>query len=203
MFKKSLALFLLIIFSAVYSPLTALADNEMTLSEFLRTTDDITAKYEYPGLIAINDVAGKKVLSAHTPIIIRCEDAITTRDIVNGSEVNFSVLNDITDSNGVILIKRGTPVTAQITFAKTKGMIGRSGELTISDFHTTAVDGSYVPLSGSISAKPDDKMTVSIVLSVLICPLFLLMRGEEAKVNVGTTKTAYTVGDTYIRSNLR
>lgn len=72
--------------------------------------------------------------------------------------------------------------------------------MAITDFHTTAVDGTYIPLSGSVSAKPDDKMTVSIVLSVLICPLFLLMKGDEAQVPAGTTKTAYTITDTYIKT---
>ena len=78
-------------------------------------------------------------------------------------------------------------------------MLGKSGEVTVSDFNTTAVDGTYVPLSGSVSAKPDDKMTISIVLGVLICPLFLLMRGDEAVVPAGTQKTAYTVNQVYIK----
>jgi hypothetical protein len=72
--------------------------------------------------------------------------------------------------------------------------------LTVTDFHTTAVDGTYIPLSGSISARPDDKMTVSIILSVLVCPLFLLMKGNEAQLTIGTAKTAYTVTDVYINT---
>ena len=144
--------------------------------------------------------SGKSVISAHTPIVIRCSETISTKDVVNGGEVNFSVVNDVKDSSGNILIKSGTPVTAQISFAKSKGLIGRSGEVTITDFHTTAVDGTYVPLSGSVSAKPDDSMVLSIVLSVLICPLFLLMKGDEAQVLVGTTKTAYTVADVYVKA---
>ena len=79
-------------------------------------------------------------------------------------------------------------------------MIGRSGEVTVTDFHTTAVDGTYVPLSGSVSARPDDKMTMSIVLSVLICPLFLLMKGEDAQVPAGSTKTAYTISEVHIKT---
>ena len=43
-------------------------------------------------------------------------------------------------------------------------------------------------------------MVLSIVLSVLICPLFLLMKGDEAQVLVGTTKTAYTVADVYVKA---
>ncbi len=181
------------------SPLSAeTKENKDSLYYFLKTTDKITAKNVYPNLIASAYSGGKSVLQAHTPILIKCEDTITTKDIVTGGTVTFSVVSDVKDNNGNVLIKTGSPVTAQISFAKDKGMIGRSGELTISDFHATAVDGTYVPLSGSVSAKPDDKMTLSIVLSVLICPLFLLMKGEEAQLPAGTQKTAYTITEVYI-----
>ena len=56
-----------------------------------------------------------------------------------------------------------------------------------------AVDNSYIPLSGSVSAKPDDKMVLSVCLGVLLCPLFLLMKGEDAQLQAGTQKTVYTV----------
>ncbi len=184
------------------SPLSAATVNTSneTLSDFIKNTDNISASYSYPSMKIASNVAGKTTLPAHTPIVIRCEETITTSDIVNDSMVNFSVVNDIKSSNGTILIKAGTPVTAQISFSRDKGLIGRSGQLTISDFHTTAVDGTYIPLSGSVSANPDDKMTLSIVLSVLVCPLFLLMKGDEARLPEGTTKTAYTVTETYIKA---
>ncbi len=182
------------------SPLSAeTKNNTNSLSDFLKTTDNVSARYTYPNLIASSYASGKSVLQAHTPILIKCEETITTKNIVTGGTVNFSVVADVKDSNGNILIKAGAPVTAQISFAKDKGMIGRSGEVTISDFHTNAVDGTYVPLSGSVSAKPEDKMTLSIVLSVLICPLFLLMKGEEAQLPAGTQKTAYTIAEVYVK----
>lgn len=117
-------------------------------------------------------------MASHTPIVIRNESTITTKDIVSGDSVNFSVVQDVRDSNGYVLIKHGTPVSANISFKK-QGMIGRSGEITVTDFHTTAVDGTYIPLSTTMSAHPDDKMVLSIVLSVCVCPLFLLMKGEK------------------------
>ncbi|MBR2069452.1 MAG: hypothetical protein IJ877_06805 [Candidatus Gastranaerophilales bacterium] len=199
--KKVIAWFLMMSFVSLHtSPLSFVATAEnMSLAEFLKTTDNIEASYSYPSMIATTNASGKSVLNAHTPIVIRCTETITTNDIVSGDTVNFAVVQDVRDSNGNILIKSGTPVTAQISFAKKQGMIGKSGEISINDFHTTAVDGSYVQLSGSVSACPEDQMTMSIVLSVLICPLFLLMKGDEARVPVGTTKTAYTVADVYIK----
>jgi len=171
-----------------------------SLYDFLKSEDEIKASYEYPSMKIASSSEGKVKLKAHTPITIRCDKEINTRDIVSGSEVKFSVLADVKDSNDMILIKAGSPVTAQISFARSKGMIGRSGEVTISDFHTVAVDGAYVPLSASVSAKAEDKTVLSIVLSVVICPLFLLLNGDDAQVSVGTTKTAYTVSDVYVNA---
>ena len=202
--KKTIASFLLVAFCSVFAtPITgsASANTETeTLYDFIKNTKEITASYTYPSMKLAAAGAGKSTLAAHTPIIIRCTETISTRDIVSGGEVNFAVVNDVKDASGNILIKAGSPVTAQISFVKTKGMIGRSGEVTVTDFHTTAVDGTYVPLSGSVSARPDDKMTLSIVLSVLVCPLFLLLKGDDAQVPAGTTKTAYTISEVHVKT---
>lgn len=201
--KKLISLGLVFSFLTLsVAPLSAeTPTGQESLYEFVKTTKNIKASYKYPSMKLVSNAPGKISLAPHTPIIIRCEETIRTKDVVSGGTVNFSVLNDVKSSNGTILIKAGAPVTAQISFARDKGMIGRSGELTVSDFHTTAVDGTYIPLSGSVSANPDDKMTLSIVLSVLICPLFLLMKGEDAQLPAGSTKTAYTITETFINAS--
>lgn len=197
--KKTIASALLVTLVAMfYAPMgskVSANDGQETLADFLKTTKHIEASYSYPSmkLAATNTLVNTSTLVAHTPIMIRCIDTITTNEVVNGSTVYFAVVQDVKDSHGRILIKAGTPATAQITFSKPKGRIGQSGEVTVSDFHTMAVDNSYIPLSGSVSAKPDDKMVLSVCLGVLLCPLFLLMKGEDAQLQAGTQKTVYTV----------
>ncbi len=202
--QKTISLFLLLTFCSMFSaPLGGFANtnlNKETLYDFIKNTKDITTSYTYPSMKLSSSGKGKSTIAAHTPIVIRCTETISTKDVISGGEVNFAVVSDIKDSAGNILIKAGTPVIAQISFSRAKGMIGRSGEVTVTDFHTTAVDGTYVPLSGSVSARPDDKMTTSIVLSVLVCPLFLLMKGDDAQVIAGTTKTAYTISEIHVKA---
>ncbi|MDD3236937.1 MAG: hypothetical protein PHV37_02425 [Candidatus Gastranaerophilales bacterium] len=201
--KKIISSFLLVtLVSLNAAPLSAESTRpDKSLYTFLKNTENIEASYKYPSIrISANNV-GKAKLPAHTPIMIKCEDTISTRDVVSGGTVIFSVLADVKSDSGLVLIKAGTPVTAEITFAKKKGMIGKSGELTVNDFHTNAVDGTYIPLSASVSSQPEDSMTTSIVLSVLICPLFLLMKGDEAQVPAGMTKPSYTVTDSYINTS--
>ena len=204
MFKKTVVLFLLTALISLFTqPLSrevSANTGNKTLGDFLKTTEKISASYAYPSIRLASNGAGKSVLPAHSPIIMRCDETISASNIHSGSSVNFSVVNDVKDEKGMILIKAGTPVSAQVVFAEDKGMIGRSGRITISDFHTTAVDGTYIPLSGSVSAQPDDKMVLSVVLSVVVCILFLLMRGQDANIAAGTTKTAYTIVKTYIEA---
>lgn len=202
--KRIVSSFLLMTFLSLFAtPLTGEAQvgtEQETLYDFLKSTKNIEASYSYPSMKLAAATTGGSTLAAHTPIVIRCTDTITTRDIVSGGTVDFAVVSDVKDANGKVLVKAGTPATAQITFSKPRGRIGQSGEVTVSDFHTIAVDGTYVPLSGSVSARPDDKMVLSVCLGILICPLFLLMRGEDAQLPAGTTKTVYTVTSTQIKA---
>lgn len=172
--------------------------NKETLKDFLQNTEKIDARYTYPSMPAQKNSTPKVILSAHTPVTLRNLYNISTDNIVSGTSVDFAVLADVRDRFGNTIIKAGTPATAQIIFAKQTGdNLGKAGKLEISDFHTKTVDGRYVPLSGSISSQGEDRMVLSIVLSVLICPLFLLMDGDDAVIPAGATKTAYTVSDLY------
>ncbi len=204
--KKMISSFLIFILITITSP-CALSNGtrEENLHQFLKTTENINAKITFPGMkIASNNIkpANAVKLQAMTPLTIRATQTISTRDIISGSTISFATVSDVKNEKGQILIRSNTPVTAQISFAKKKGCIGTAGDLTISDFHTTAVDGTYIPLVGNVNQKGDDKMVLSVVLSVLVCPLFLLMKGEDAQVPVGMTKPAYTAADVYVVPNL-
>lgn len=196
--KKVISLGLMLALFGLYMPAFSNVEGE-TLADFLKSTKRISVKQDFPNMTLAAASNGKSVIKGHTPVAIRATETITTKDIVTGGTVHFAMVDNVLDDNGRVLIKSGSPVTATISFAKKRGMIGQSGEITVSDFHTIAVDGTYVPLSGSISAKPDDKMVLSVVLSVCVCPLFLLLKGDEARVEAGTTKPAYTIQDIYVK----
>lgn len=199
--KKILSLLMICSFIAISNTPLFADDINDSLHNFINTTENIQAKYEYPSMKLLVASEHKTTLSAHTPVVIINNSTISTQDIVSGDKVSFSVLNDVTDKNNKVLIKSGAPVEANILFEKTD-RLGKSGKITITDFHTTAVDGSYVPLSSTISVAPEDKEILSITLSVLICPLFMLMKGKHAQVPEGFTKTVYTFSDVYIKTNL-
>ncbi len=199
-FKKIIALFLILGFTGFYPVHISSAENkEETLYEFINKNKNFTATFEYPSYVASVNALGKKVLPAHTPVVIRSSQEINTDNIKSGDNIVFVVAQDVVDANNNVLVKMNTPVNANIEFEK-RELIGRSAKIIINDFHTKAVDGTYIPLSTVITEAPDDKMVLSIVLSVCVCPLFLFMKGKDAKIPANTVKTIYTINDTYINT---
>ncbi len=198
--KKILSVFLLLTLVSGINIKFAFAqeDNSNSLYQFISDNKDFKANFEYPSLKISSDYRGNK-LNARTPVIIRSNEEINTKTLKSGDSINFSVVQDVTDEKGRIFIKANTPVSANITF-KPKEYIGRSAEITITDFHTRAVDDTYVPLSSTISVEPEDKMVLSIVLSTVLCPLFLLMKGRNAILPEGTVKGVYTLSDVYVKT---
>lgn len=167
------------------------------LKIFLAETEKINAKYEYPNYHQTPQAPEKIKIPAHTPIIIKNKYRISADKIGSGDQITFATTNPLKSKDGRILINANSPVEATINFNKTK-RIGKAGDLTITDFHVNAADGTYIPLSSSIYVQGDDCMALSIVLSIIICPLFLLMKGGEATLPPNTTKTVYTVTDVYV-----
>ncbi len=200
--KKIISLTLILAFMGIFPTQLSSAQNESpTLYQFIKENKEFKASFEYPSYIAASNSAGKKLLPGHSPVMIKNQSEINTKNITSGDTLTFIVAQDVKDENDNVLIQAGTSVNASVNF-EAKTYIGRSAKITINDFHTKAVDNTYIPLSTAITEEPDDKMVLSIVLSVLLCPLFLLMKGKDAKIPAGTAKTVYTVNDVYIKPSV-
>ena len=79
MLKKSFSVLLIWTLLSL-SPISAA---DLSLKEFLKTTDKIEAKMEYPSMpkLAANSTTGIK-LNANTPVMIKCDETITTKDVI-------------------------------------------------------------------------------------------------------------------------
>lgn len=197
--KKIISILLITSFVTLYFSSKTNAQSD-SLYNFLSSNKNIRASYIYPSYIASDKHTGCTKLPSHYPIIIRNNSPIDTKLINSGDTIFFTIVNDVKDEFGNIVILKDSTVSANISFSE-KGFIGKSAELFISDFHTVAIDGTYIPLSSSIAVHPDDKMVTSIVLSIFVCPLFLFMKGKDAQLPAMTTKTVYTIYDSFIKTD--
>ena len=143
-------------------------------------------------LTGITGTSFASTIQSNTPVRLKSEETLITKNLTENETVKFSVNGNVLDSNRNVIISSGTPVTAQVTYLQNKNRIGKSGELTVSNFRTTTTDGQSIELVGSTMARPDNRRVRSIVLSAAICPLFLLMRGAEAEIPSGTSVVVYT-----------
>jgi hypothetical protein len=178
---------------------TALKHQGSTWQEFLNKHQEIHVEYKYSVHQADKIAAtGQKVkLPAGAPVVIKFIETIKSSDATDGSSISFSVVQDVKIGDD-ILIKAGSMGQAQVSASEEAGRIGQAGKITISDFSVRAVDGTYIPLRGTVSGKGSDKVVTSGALSILICPLFLLMKGGEATIPAGLEKTTYTAADSEI-----
>lgn len=138
-------------------------------------------------------------LQAGTPVLLRFQSTISSKEVQEGESITFDVVNDIVDPvTQRILIKSGTPATGSITRIKKPGLFGRKGELGIILNSTNATDGTIVPLRASMEREGDSKVASTLGWTVLTSALFwpaapflIYRRGKDAKIPIGTQLNAY------------
>ena len=141
----------------------------------------------------------KQALLPNTPIEIKAINSLSSENLKSGDRVNFVVNKDILSTSGYILIKKDSLVYGEVTSITQKGKVGKSAILNIGDIYTTGVDDSIITSHSLVTIKPKSKKIASITLSTLVCPLFLLMKGNEAILEKDEVKTIYTRDVNYIK----
>lgn len=138
-------------------------------------------------------------LQSGTRVQIRVTDAIKSN---LHAEPTACIDNDVT-SNGVVLIRKGTPVTVQLNRTKARGC-GRPGTLQLNFLSTTTTDGQSVTLNGgSMAVEGKSKKGLAIGLGVglgVFCwPLLscLAIKGGQAEIPADTIINTAFVANNY------
>lgn len=174
------------------------SDRADNLYEFVKNNKEVIVKYEYPSWKLASSSNTKKLSSitipAGTPIVLKNTETINSSNITIGSTVSFVVVSDVV-VDGKVIVKAGSLADAQISYSKKKNYAGIAGEVVVSDFSVHAVDGTYIPLRATLSSRGEDKVGMSVGLGFFLCMLFLLVKGEDAVIPSGATKSVYTMSD--------
>ena len=86
-----------------------------------------------------------------TTVNIRTSENI---ELKNGKNATGYVDMDVKNSDGIVVIRQGTPVVLEVKGAKARGC-GRAGRVEALCVSTTATDGQMVALTGSTSAEQE------------------------------------------------
>jgi hypothetical protein len=111
--------------------------------------------------------------------------------------VRFEVTDDVRAENA-IAIPRGATAVGHVVEVEPRRRLGRAGKLNLSIDYVKAPDGSNVRLRASSARKGDDKTGTVIIGTILLSPLFLIMRGKDINIPRGTEFMAYVDGDRVI-----
>ncbi len=106
------------------------------------------------------------------------------------------VEKDVRNDDGVVLIRRGTPVTVVCNAQKSRGM-GKPGEVKLNFTSTTAVDGQDISLQGVYNVNGEDRKGAALGVGLgtgltVLFPFgffFFCIKGEPVTIPDGTVIT--------------
>jgi hypothetical protein len=136
------------------------------------------------------------VLQAGTNVPLETATVITSDLAVVGQIIDFKVSRDVM-ADGEVVIPYGSIAKGQVVRAQAAKGLGKEGFIEVQIRSVQAADGQEVFLSGNnLNQSGENRQTLAIVLGVLVCLLFLAMKGKEVVVPAG-----YKV-DSYVASNV-
>jgi hypothetical protein len=114
------------------------------------------------------------------------------------TEVDTPIHFELTENvrvAGNVLIPKGSTALGHVVEVEPRRRMGRAGKLNFTVDHVKAPDGSNLRLRASSARKGEDKTGTVIIGSVVLSPLFLIMRGKDVVIPKGTEISAYIDGD--------
>ncbi len=140
-------------------------------------------------------------VSAGTPIALETAQTLYSDGVQSGQTVDFKVKSDV-KVNGVVVIKAGSIAKGLVTRASMAKGLGKEGQIEIQIKSVSSVDGQQIPVVGNnIYRQGEDKQTLAIVLGVVLCILFLTMKGKNAEIPMGTSVDATTAANITVNVN--
>lgn len=133
-----------------------------------------------------------------TPVALRVTQLVSSETSHLGDVVHMEVVRDVIVNNAVV-IKAGTPADGEVIVAENKGFIGEAGKIGITVKETTAIDGQTIYLRSSLHREGEDKQMLSLILGLVLCFLFLFMKGKESEVFAGSEVKAYVDNDIAVK----
>lgn len=127
----------------------------------------------------------------------------TTKDISSGKskkyeELRFRVASDVLVGD-LVVIRRGAEAVGRVASVKKNGMMGRAGRLAIEVTSVEAVTGKAVALRSdqklSGEGRGVDILGASLQTYGLGAPVFIWFRGDNVKIEAGSTLTAFVDGN--------
>lgn len=124
---------------------------------------------------------------------VASREGVSNQPTTTGQQPYFAVLQNVTNSEGTVVVHEGTHVMASVTRRKNP-RIGRPGWIEVSFKSTTGADGSVLHLDDSPQRlEGKSRVKGSITLAVLTYGLGLLRTGGDVALPEGSALVARVV----------
>jgi hypothetical protein len=131
------------------------------------------------------------VLPEGEEFTVQTVDEISSNTASENDPINLRVVEDVKVGNQVV-IASGTLVKGIVASVEERGHLGKGGKLGLRVESTTTIDRQRVKLRASKGKGNTGTVGSTLVLSLLISPLFLLRRGNHAVIKSGTKIQVFT-----------
>ncbi len=131
------------------------------------------------------------VIKQGTEVLLRVMEKLKSGVVKKGQIIQFLVEKAVKDKEGNILIEDDAYAYGVITESKKAGMFGTSGKLGLQLDKVEAFNGVDVPLRGENENEGTDSTGAVVAGALLVTPLSVLFRGENAVIPAGTILRAY------------
>ncbi len=169
----------------------------VTRKAFISVTVTLSLLLNY-GVGAVLAIEQIVKVPVGTPVILETISEMNSKNITPGEKVMFKVSSDVI-VDGKVIVKAGSGAIGQVTEAMGASYIGIPGVINISLQTVQAVDESLLPINATKGAKGESKLVMSVVISVVCCILFLLMKGKDAIIPMGTSVSAFVTAPTEVK----
>jgi len=139
------------------------------------------------------------VLNAGTNIPLETTMRISSELIFPGQMIDFRVISDVKVGDKTV-IAAGSIAKGQVIRAEKAKGLGKEGFLFIQLKSVKAVDGQEIFLNGgNVQQEGEDRVALAVVLGVVVCILFLLIKGKNAMIPSGYQVNASVASTTTIK----
>lgn len=126
---------------------------------------------------------GGRVLPADTIINVTPTTELTSKHMKEGDDVVFQIANDVAE-NGIVFLRRGSPVKAKITWKTGKAIGGKSAKFEVT-FVDVNANGRTWQLKGKYRQEGKGNTVAALLGSMLVS-------GHSATMSPGQIVTAFT-----------
>jgi hypothetical protein len=142
-------------------------------------------------------------LADATAILLRTKEPLSSATATVGDRVPFRVTEDV-KAGDLIVIQRGAEAWGVVTAVQPRRRKGRGGNVDVGIESVQLLTGESAPLraaehakggGGSMGRDMAELSVRTMGLGLPLVPLFLLERGEDARLPTGTKVTAFLNGD--------